>query len=256
MLIFVELNSCGEYRESKLNLRPDQISAISNFLTQECIQKNLALFNELTNNTRDWAKSDLTVGQLYKYKISNVEKELVILKMTSSVMYVFVESKDGEEKDKVYKYTTTDNDNHIGKIKTLACNSKNTFGGNSNEFSYTANSSDPDNTDPDRTEYKSTYTILGSRPIFFSLFKRSFSKKVYIDDSLSTSSEVSVSFADGNKKVNISDYETKFNNALHCTFNTIAPAWLDADFPSSLALSLSGGVCTAGVFDWSVDIDP
>lgn len=252
---FFLITSCGDYIETKIDLRSDQIEAIENFMVQECIQKNADLFSSISTETGDWANTSLDKTKKYSYKRSDKsEKELVILKMTSTVMYVFVEAEDSDESDRVYKYTTTDNTNHLNAIKTIACNGQNSYTGNSSNFEYTANEKEPNATDEDRTEYSSKYTIIGSRPIFFSLFSRSFNKKIYIDDEVDSTTDITVTLTDTSDNVSIADYKNLFNSALHCSFNTSTPAWLGADFTTTFESSLAT-TCTTGVFDWEDDIE-
>lgn len=249
------ITSCGDYVETKIDLTSAQETAILNFMTQECITKNADLFNALGTNTVDWNASDLDKSYVYNYETTGKEKKkFVILRKTASVMYVFVEATDGDDDDRVYKYTTTDNANHMTNIKTLACRGTNSFTGDSSNFSYTAKENDPTSDDEDRTEYNSTYRIKGARPIFFSLFDRQYTKKVYVDDAVDTTTDITVSYKITTTGVTLSDYETPFTNALHCTFNTTTPAWLGADFPTTFESSLAT-TCTTGVFNWDNDID-
>ena len=111
------LLSCGDYVENKITLDSNQETAISNFLTTECVTKNAALFNTLSANTGNWDKSDLQKDYIYQYETTNKDtKQIIILKKTSTLMYIYVQSLDAETEDRVYRYTTTDNTNHLNLL--------------------------------------------------------------------------------------------------------------------------------------------
>lgn len=250
-LILLLVSSCGEYVEDKIDLTQPQIDAITLHLSQECITNNETLFNQLATNTVDFTNSEINEKFIYEFQTTNKEtKKFVILKRTADLMYIYVESTDPELKSRVYKYTTTDNANHIANIKSSACLATNTFSGDANSFNYIPVSYVPDTTDPDRISYSSSYTVQGDRPVFFSLFNRKFTKRTYVEDALKTTDTVEVSYnittADFDDTVKAT-YETPFGLADHCTFNTPA-VWLDANFPDSFASSMT---CAPNIFSWA-----
>lgn len=254
--LFLSLSSCGDYVESKIDLNEDQETAISNFLTQECITKNADVFNNLATKTLDWENSDINEEYFYEIKNSTITdtKKLIILKKTAALMYIYVESTDPLVNNKVYKYTTTDNTNHMNNIKQYACNASNSFTGDVTKFTYISTTHNPDSTDPDRTTYAGNYTILGSEPIFFSLFNYKYTKTAYEEDAVTTTTTVDVSMKITNTIFNNTiklTYEDEFNDALHCVFDTASPNWLEGNFPESLA---NTATCSANVFNWDNDI--
>lgn len=250
------LTACGDYVETKIKLSVPQETAISNFLTTECVNKNATLFNALATNTGNWAGSDLQKTYVYQYETTNKDPaELVILKQTTSLIYIYVESTDpGTTPDRVYRYTTTDNTNHLNALKSTACGANNTFTGDANSLSYTANLKDPDATNDERIEYSSTYTVSGRRPVFFSLFNRKYNRKRYEDDKVKDTVDVSVSLKITSTSVDLTDYLTKFTQAEHCIFDTASATWLGANYPDTLALTMDTSPCATGVFDWTNDI--
>ncbi len=119
LILFFLIASCGEYTENKITLDQTQEDAIEDFMTQQCITDNATLFNQLAARTVDFTNADLDQNLYYQFQTTNKSpKKFVILKRNATEMYIYVETTDPEVKDKVYKYTTTDNANHIDKIKT------------------------------------------------------------------------------------------------------------------------------------------
>lgn len=251
--------SCGEYVENKIELDETQETAIQNFLTQECITKNTALFNQLTTSTADWANADLDENFFYEFSVTNKEaKQIAILKRTTEVMYIYVESADPEIADTVYKYTTQNNADHMESIKSLACGANNSFSGDASEFQYLPKSSTPNGTDPERTTFSSNYTVRGNRPVFFSLFSRQYTKTIYEADAVKTTDSVSVSFKITDQDFDFENesvratYKTLFTNSKHCIFNASpAAAWLGANYPDTFSATVT---CGTGTFNWDTDI--
>jgi hypothetical protein len=251
------LISCGDYVEKKITLDSTQETAISNYLTTECVNKNAALFNSLLNNTGNWQNNDIQEEFIYEYETTNKDtKQIIILKNTTSLMYIYVQSTDAEVNDRVYKYTTTDNTNHLNALKSTACNAKNTFTGDANSFSYTANFNDPDDEDEDRIEYSSQYTVAGNRPVFFSLFNRKYNRKRYEDDKVKDTIDttVSIKITDTRRADDLEDYRELFDDSDHCVFDTTGASWLGANFPDTLTATMNDSPCAQDVFTWSTDI--
>jgi len=258
LLLCKFLISCGDYVENKITLDSAQETAISNFLTTECINKNAVLFNSLLNNTGDWQNNDIQEEFIYEYETTNVtpNEQIIILRKTVDLMYIYVQSTDPQVKDRVYKYTTTDNTNHLNALKSIACNAKNTFTGDADNFSYTANLNDPDDENEDRIEYSSRYTIAGNRPVFFSLFNRSYNRKRYEDDKIkdTINTTVSLKITVTRRADDLEDYRQLFNDSDHCTFDTTSASWLGANYPDTLAATMNDSPCATNVFNWNTDI--
>ena len=258
LLSCVLLSACGDYVEKKIKLDSAQETAISNFLTTECITKNTALFDALATNTADWQNTDIQKEFIYEYETTDKDpKPIIILKKTDSVMYIYVESTDAESKHRVYKYTTTDNANHLNALKLIACNAKNTFSGDGNNFSYTANEKNlnDNDTDENRIEYTSSYTVSGDRPVFFSLFSRQYQRKRYEDNKVKDTVDVTVNLKITATRADpLANYETEFNEAQHCVFDTTGATWLGANYPDTLNATMDDSPCATGVFSWAVDI--
>lgn len=253
LILLIFTISCGDYLETKIDLEDDERTAISNYLSADCVNKNVSLFNQLSTSTSNWDIAN--IDENFKYQYSNTSnneaKELIILKRTTDTMYIYVQSTDAETKNRVYRYTTTDNANHINSLKAIACAGGNTFSGDGNNFSYSPVLYSPNDQDTNRTEHTATYQVDGDRPVFFSLFDRQYQKVRYEEDIVKENINSTVSLVITTTPVDsasILSIKNAFDDLDHCTFTA---DWLGADYPTTLSAAIS---CATGTFNWDTDI--
>jgi len=244
--------SCGSYTDVKVDLNQTQIDAIKNKLAAKCLTDKATLFSDLKTATTNSFDSGKIIATGNKYKITQTdvsEQTLVVLKIDTANIYVYV---TGSLTPRVYKYSIANNQSHVDAIKILACGAGNTFTEDINSFSYDILNYEPDKTDDDRTEQKGHFDIKSDRPVFFSLFSRTYLRTVYLNGKVveDEKQDIKVSY-EKTENVSIDDYEDRFNLATHCTF--INANWLDLDANSYLA-DITKVTCSANAFNWTSDI--
>lgn len=249
--------SCGNYYTEDVKLTSAQIEKIKQQMSKECITDNKDLFDQLKTYTDESFDDSgkLKAGSTYKITKSGSTTNitLVILKASATKVYYYLNDPSIANGNRVYLYTKENNDAHVDSIASLACASPNqSFSKSAAAFTYNVNSYSPNQTDDDRKIIETTFKVDADLPVVFSLYQRTYKSKTFVANKEEASTDIASSLSPSDR-VNVDDYETKFNEALHCTF--ISSSWLGVDAEEYIAKT-SNVTCsnTSTDFSWANDI--
>lgn len=264
-LLTIMVQGCGTYTSESVDLNDTQLDAIRSKLAAACLSDNAQFFVDL--KSRFTTTIGTSINRVYyevAYSNTSDTNELGIYTIYDNTVY-FITSGDNintpSGTDRVYKFTLDTQNTFFSDTDYLTdtiCTSPNTFTASLNDFTYTINDAAPDSSDEDRTEYSTLYRNYTSLPLVFSAYNYEYTTTVYENDDVSkttkrTAAMTSKTLPSGSDLFE----ETRFDNADHCSFDSIT-TWVALSAKgvdlSAIASCASKG-SSSGRFDWD-DVDP
>lgn len=195
--IFLTLvSSCGKYEQTYIwdQLSPTAQENIKNRVIKKCVANLATDFSDLSESTVESFENTNLTGNKYKWTSNGSEtvyNDVTILKNNSQVFYIFIKVIQSSlnahgspiTKDRVYKFTTANNNSMVEYMKSILCKNEktNTFSNPNLEIVLTT-PTDAVREDKDITQLTWKYEIATNLPILFSMFNHQFISYEKIDN--------------------------------------------------------------------------